>query len=85
MELMASGGLEADIYGYLGFKRQNIVKEAEQYTGKKYDSHTKQTTTSKKPAKTNDYIHLAGEDAEKFFASMTHDFGNENIDESVDH
>lgn len=74
MELMNTGGIDSDIYSYLGFDKDSIIKSAEQYTNKKYDSPTKRTN---KNAKTNDYISYTGEDASKFFeVMMSNNFGS---------
>ena len=74
MELMSTGGIEADIYNYLGFDKDDIIKSAEQYTNKKYDSPSKR---SNKVAKTNDYISKTGKDASDFFNQMLNqNYGN---------
>lgn len=77
MELMNTGGLESDIYNYLGFDKDNIIKSAEKYTNKKYDSPSRRAN---KVAKTNDYISYTGEDASNFFSDMMNkNFGNTSI------
>ena len=79
MELMNTGGIEQDIHNYLGFDKDKIIKSAEQYTNKKYDSHTKRTNKASKP---NDYISYTGEDASKFFSEMmSKNFGGSPLPE----
>ena len=71
---MNTGGLQSDIYNYLGFDKDNIIKSAEKYTNKKYDSSTKRAN---KVVKTNEYTNITGEDASNFFNGlMNKNFGN---------
>lgn len=64
---MNTGGVELDIYNYLGFDKDNIIKSAEKYTNKKYDSSTNRAN---KVVKVNEYSNFTGKDASDFFAGL---------------
>lgn len=65
---MNTGGVESDIYNYLGFDKDEIIKSAEKYTNKKYDSPTKRTNNVSNKGK--EYINVIGKDASDFFAGF---------------